>query len=137
MARATAAPPVTASEPPSQKSFCTSTITSARMVCVLVPAVGPVGASRPRGWAVRCDAVPSAGFIIARRAGRVLHWVGALPARCDPLLEDRDQRESRRAPACARPGPFGVAGGTFGVAICAEAGYDEPFDDAAAGGARL
>ena len=32
---------------------------------------------------------------------------------------------------------FGVAGDTFGVAICAEAGYDKPFDDAAAGGARL
>src|SRR5271166_4162580 len=30
MARATAAPPATASEPPSQKSFCTSTIRSAR-----------------------------------------------------------------------------------------------------------
>ena len=32
---------------------------------------------------------------------------------------------------------FGVAGATFGVAICAEAGYDEPFDDAAAGGAGV
>ena len=32
---------------------------------------------------------------------------------------------------------FCVAGDTFGVAICAEAGHDEPFDDAAAGGARL
>jgi predicted amidohydrolase len=29
------------------------------------------------------------------------------------------------------------AGLRFGVAICAEAGYDQPFDDAAAGGARL
>jgi predicted amidohydrolase len=29
------------------------------------------------------------------------------------------------------------AGVRFGVAICAEAGYDQPFDDAAAGGARL
>jgi predicted amidohydrolase len=29
------------------------------------------------------------------------------------------------------------AGIRFGVAICAEAGYDDPFDDAAAGGARL
>ena len=32
---------------------------------------------------------------------------------------------------------FGVAGAVFGVAICAEAGYDEPFDDAAAAGAGL
>src|SRR5580692_1830289 len=31
MPRATAAPPVTASEPPSQKSFCTSTMMSARI----------------------------------------------------------------------------------------------------------
>jgi predicted amidohydrolase len=31
----------------------------------------------------------------------------------------------------------GVAGSTVGVAICAEAGYDEPFDDAAAGGAGV
>src|SRR5258708_1436373 len=30
MARATSPPPATASEPPSQKSFCTSTITTAR-----------------------------------------------------------------------------------------------------------
>src|ERR1700729_2269278 len=30
MARATSPPPATASEPPSQKAFCTSTITSAR-----------------------------------------------------------------------------------------------------------
>ena len=32
MPRATAAPPATASEPPSQKSFCTSTMMSARTV---------------------------------------------------------------------------------------------------------
>jgi predicted amidohydrolase len=31
----------------------------------------------------------------------------------------------------------GVAGSAVGVAICAEAGYDEPFDDAAAGGAGV
>src|ERR1700683_1626884 len=31
MARAAAAPPATASEPPSQKSFCTSTMISARI----------------------------------------------------------------------------------------------------------
>src|SRR6202453_4328420 len=35
MPRATAAPPVTASEPPSQKSFCTSTMISARMAPTL------------------------------------------------------------------------------------------------------
>ena len=32
---------------------------------------------------------------------------------------------------------FSWAGARFGVAICAEAGYDDPFDDAAAGGAWL
>ncbi len=32
---------------------------------------------------------------------------------------------------------FNWAGVRFGVAICAEAGYDDPFDDAAAGGAGL
>ena len=32
MERATAAPPATASEPPSQKSFCTSTMMSARTI---------------------------------------------------------------------------------------------------------
>lgn len=32
---------------------------------------------------------------------------------------------------------FEHAGSTFGVAICAEAGFDAPFDVAAAGGARL
>ncbi|MGN6791784.1 MAG: carbon-nitrogen hydrolase family protein [Streptosporangiaceae bacterium] len=32
---------------------------------------------------------------------------------------------------------FGLAGARFGVAICAEAGFDDPFDDAAAGGAGL
>jgi D-alanyl-D-alanine dipeptidase len=32
---------------------------------------------------------------------------------------------------------FNWAGVKFGVAICAEAGYDDPFDDAAAGGAGL
>lgn len=32
---------------------------------------------------------------------------------------------------------FGHAGVRFGVAICAEAGFDAPFDDAAAAGARL
>src|SRR5262245_24350970 len=31
----------------------------------------------------------------------------------------------------------GWAGIRFGIAICAEAGFDDPFDDAAAGGARL
>lgn len=31
----------------------------------------------------------------------------------------------------------GWAGVRFGIAICAEAGYDDPFDDAAAGGAGL
>src|SRR5690349_13926183 len=35
MSRATADPPVTASEPPSQKSFCTSTTMSARDVCMI------------------------------------------------------------------------------------------------------
>jgi predicted amidohydrolase len=32
---------------------------------------------------------------------------------------------------------FGLAGARFGIAICAEAGFDAPFDDAAAAGARL
>jgi predicted amidohydrolase len=47
--------------------------------------------------------------------------------------------EGEEAFTPAPPGAsvFGVAGATFGVAICAEAGYDEPFDDAAAAGARL
>jgi predicted amidohydrolase len=35
------------------------------------------------------------------------------------------------------PVVFGHAGARFGVAICAEAGFDGPFDAAAAGGARL
>ncbi|HEV8220433.1 MAG TPA: carbon-nitrogen hydrolase family protein [Streptosporangiaceae bacterium] len=45
--------------------------------------------------------------------------------------------EEAFTPAPRGAAVFGVAGDTVGVAICAEAGYDEPFDDAAAGGARL
>ena len=39
--------------------------------------------------------------------------------------------------AATGTGVFGLAGVCFGVAICAEAGFDAPFDDAAAGGAGL
>jgi predicted amidohydrolase len=39
--------------------------------------------------------------------------------------------------AATEPVIFSCAGARFGVAICAEAGYDGPFDAAAAGGARL
>jgi len=39
--------------------------------------------------------------------------------------------------AATGTGVFGLAGVSFGVAICAEAGFDAPFDDAAAGGAGL
>ena len=40
-------------------------------------------------------------------------------------------------PAPRGAGVFGIAGTAVGVAICAEAGYDEPFDDAAASGAGV
>ena len=39
--------------------------------------------------------------------------------------------------AATEPVVFDHAGARFGVAICAEAGFDGPFDAAAAGGARL
>jgi predicted amidohydrolase len=39
--------------------------------------------------------------------------------------------------AAGQPAVFTHAGVTFGVAICAEAGFDAPFDAAAAGGAEL
>jgi len=39
--------------------------------------------------------------------------------------------------AATQTAVFGHAGVTFGVAICAEAGFDGPFDAAAAGGAEL
>src|SRR5262249_28679036 len=65
---ATAAPPATASEPPGQKSFCTSTITSARMTprYPALPGAGPCGARcratvPGHGAGVRCrGAVPGA-----------------------------------------------------------------------------
>src|SRR5581483_6090398 len=43
IARATAAPPVTASEPPSQKSFCTSTMMSARICQTVAELLADVG----------------------------------------------------------------------------------------------
>jgi predicted amidohydrolase len=39
--------------------------------------------------------------------------------------------------AATEPAVFEVAGTRFGIAICAEAGFDAPFDAAAAGGAAL
>src|SRR5262245_36704849 len=52
MAEATPTPPVTASEPPSQKSFCTSTMISASLIAGPRSAARPVRRAAPlRSWA--------------------------------------------------------------------------------------
>src|SRR6201992_1860548 len=86
MAWATAAPPLTASEPPSQKSFWTSTTISARM-----------GLTVSSGHWRRDE---SAGLLASHRPLPAAH-----PARRPVRLRSRPRRRLRRRPARLPPGP--------------------------------
>src|SRR5450755_902458 len=80
MTRATSAPPATASEPPSQKSFCTSTITSARTARAY--GIGRQGrgnarlAMAPSG----CEPLPR-GALVGQRPGRAEQEFGVVVRR--------------------------------------------------------
>src|ERR1700742_3217055 len=85
MERATAAPPGTASEPPSQKSFCTSTMMSARTVLPYAggrppaPGMGRLRPPYPRGrppLVLRLFAVVAEDRGDGRVAAGQLHGVG-------------------------------------------------------------
>src|SRR5580693_478325 len=67
MARATSPPPATASEPPSQKSFCTSTITSARTGRAY--GIGPAAHRDPLAEAAPGGPLPGRGFVPQRPRG--------------------------------------------------------------------
>src|SRR5208282_4184987 len=93
MARATAAPPVTASEPPSQKSFCTSTMISAR-----------IGPPYPEGPCGPCGPAPCAPSPCGPAPCRVLPAAPRIPLLADVgggALGDADE--------------FGVGGGEHAV----------------------
>jgi predicted amidohydrolase len=100
-----------------------------RAVAALAEATGETGVGACFGLAERSpDGTPHIAQVFAA-AGRLK--VGGVQ-RKRHLGED----EGAYTPA-TEPVVFDHAGTRFGVAICAEAGFDGPFDAAAAGGARL
>ena len=80
-------------------------------------------------------------FGIAERAPDGLPYITQLCASGGKLMGFQRKRhlgEGEEAfTASTGSAVFGLAGAKFGIAICAEAGFDAPFDDATAGGARL
>jgi len=96
-------------------------------VTALAKATGGTGAAACFGVAER-----SAG------GGPHITQVFAAAGRVAGVQRKRHLGEGEEAfTAATEPAVFEHAGARFGVAICAEAGFDGPFDAAAAGGARL
>jgi predicted amidohydrolase len=105
-----------------------------RLIALDDPAVGRlVRASAEAGVAV-C-------FGIAERAPDSLPHITQVCAAGGKLTGIQRKRHlgdgEEAFTAAAGSAVFTLAEATFGIAICAEAGFDAPFDDAAAAGARL
>jgi len=97
-----------------------------RAVTALARATGPPGVAAVFGIAERTATGPRITQIVAA-GGQVLG-----------VQRKRHLGEGEEAfTATAEPAVFDAAGVRFGIAICAESGFDDPFDDAAAAGARL
>jgi predicted amidohydrolase len=80
-------------------------------------------------------------FGIAERTDAAVPHITQIVAGGGKVLGFQRKRHLGEGEEAFTPGTgaamFSWAGLKFGVAICAEAGYDDPFDDAAAGGAGL
>lgn len=105
-----------------------------RLITLAHPAVRELARSSARAGVGIC-------FGIAERAGDSLPYITqvfAAAGRVAGVQRKRHLGEGEEAftPA-AGSAVFEHAGTRFGVAICAEAGFDAPFDAAAAAGARL
>lgn len=105
---------------------------SGRLIPLDHPAVRELGAASTN---VACC------FGIAERTGSGVPHITQIVAGGGEVLGVQRKRHLGDGEEAFTPGIgaalFNWAGVKFGVAICAEAGYDDPFDDAAAGGAGL
>src|ERR1700730_10566296 len=99
MAGANAAPPVTASEPPAQKSFCTSTMINARTRSTISPSgQATAGSCGDRPVGLFADPPGNPPGMLIRRIARPLLSVAFIGQGVDSLLNPKSAAEAA-APA--------------------------------------